>query len=271
MALITEVLQIIEQNPAIGVKLIILMQEKIDTYHRKSFEKRMLWRKFKDYVDGKVASMIDTHIYSLADSLSRILLIANSVYPYKDGEDNDRYKKIIDEIKNLIVFFEHYLEGLIETAPCSYRPVNQKLLAWEITNNLKAIKKYFLTLEYAQIDVKNEPGLPAYNNDFSQEQIFLISKKREARKVLNEKSITACLQSELFKKKKDYQKYNYIQKQLGKKKSGLKRSQKRLERSSAINWLKARPGNARYRNLRYGDWTEDVGYYYFSLTHLNTK
>ena len=297
--MITEALQIIEQNPAVGIKLLRLIEKEIVTFldsqggfHSMgnkfvlsaslptiqeeigpSEAELQCWIQVGRFINGKIDSMIDTHTYSLADSLSRILLIFNGVCPYKDSEGNDTYKKIINELKGLITFFERYTEGLINVIPSIDRPVNQKLLTWEIINNLKAIEKYFLTLEYAQIDVKNELGIPAPNNDFSLEQIFSISKKKEVRRVLDKKSMASCLQSELFEKKKDYQKYNYIQKELGKKKSALKRSQKKLflERSSAIHWLKTRPGNARYKSLRYGDWKEDVGYYHFSLTHLNAR
>ena len=117
--------------------------------------------------------------------------------------------------------------------------------------------------------VKHQP-------DFSLEQLYLISKKREQRRVLNKESIATCLDGKLFKK--NYQKYNYIHKEIKKKKLewstnslGKKpiKYNDRLKRDSAINWLKTRPGNARYRDLRNGDWTEDVGYYHFSLTHLN--
>ena len=303
VALITEVLQIIEQNPIVGMKLRELIIKEVGTYPPflamkkypydiareneykanetfkaktgytgESATKKMFLNQILDYVESKIESMINTHIYSLADSLSRILLIAKGVCPYKDNQDNNTYQKIIDEIKSLVAFFELYLEGLIKSALPSDRPVEQKLLVWEIRNNLKAIEKYFLTLEYAQIDVENKPEIPAFNPDFSLEQIFLIGKKREGRRVLNEQSIAACLDGKLFTKK--YQKHSYIQKFLKKEKSALKWSQKNfndtslLERESAINWLKARSG---YRNLSYGDWKEDVGYYHFSLTYLNTK
>ena len=180
--------------------------------------------------------------------------------------------------QNLTAFFELYLDGLIQTAPHSDRPVNQKLLIWEITNNLRAIEKYFLTLEHSQIGIKDkhEVASASLKNDFSLEQLFLISKKRERRRALDEKSLQACLDKKLFAK--DYQKYNYIHKEIKKKKlKWSTRSQSKpsvkynnlLKRDCAIRWLKARPGNSRYRDLSYGDWPENIGFYHFSLTHLN--
>ena len=292
--LMTEVIHIIEQNPVIGLKLIkLIVDEKFNCpkyiarenwpddiswqeKHKAGLSKKMFLDQVINYVNAKIDSMNNTHTYSMADSLSRIFLIANGLCPYKGNEGNDTYQKIINEIKNLNAFFELYLEGLIQSYPPSHRTVSQKLLVWEIINNLKAIEKYFLTLEHAQIDVENKPEIAGLNNDFSLEQLYLISKKREQRRVLDKESIATCLDGKLFKK--NYQKYNYIHKEIKKKKlewstNSLGKNpikyNDRLKRDSAINWLKVRPGNARYRDLRNGDWTEDVGYYHFSLTHLN--
>jgi hypothetical protein len=298
IALISELIHIIEQNPVIGIKILKLMEDELQNYpkyiakknmpddvqwlekYKNSFIKKRFLEQICDYLNEKLESMINTHTYSLADSLSRILLISDGTCPYQGDEDNDTYRKIIYEVKNLTAFFEQYLEGLIQAAPHSERPVNQKLLIWEITNNLRAIEKYFLTLEHSQIGIKNNHEVASASanlkNDFSLEQLFLISKKREKRRALDEKSLQACLDKKLFTK--DYQKYNYIHKEIKKKKlKWSTRSQSKssvkynnlLKRDCAIRWLKARPGNSRYRDLSYGDWPENIGFYHFSLTHLN--
>jgi hypothetical protein len=268
--LIKKMLWQIEQDPIMAIKLMNLFDAKAKNAQRQPENNRLFWIVSK-FIRQKYMSILDTHFFSLADTLSRVLLFINGVYPYKEGFDDDKYKRILSELENLIFFFENYLEGIIATVPFKERPLNKKLLVWEIKNNLHSIKKYILTLQHTNIDQGHSSKIPGYDKDFSYEQLFSIAKKSEKKRkfldVLDPKCLELYSQGNGFKRADSYLKHNFIANELRKKNTLLKRSKTKsfIERGSAIKWLKNRPSTKKFKSLREVELKEDLGYSSFAM------
>ena len=91
--------------------------------------------------------------------------------------------------------------------------------------------------------------------DFSFEQLFIVSRRSQKREVFNKKFAQKYLRK--FKNtihQKDYQKYSFIRKEMSLSNSNLKKSLKVkgcVQKKGAIKWLKAIPGKRKLKPLRW--------------------
>ena len=246
------------------------------------------WKLILEFINTFGTALIQARLSSLMDSLVVVLLFIEdgvaSISPLRSIKD--LYRDTLRELDRVIQFFENHLDELIsfelmhkqkvdmknlehnlhwaEILSPQFSPINNILYFWDILNNLKTIKYFIKTSE--EMDVydllsagenshKIDKNKDLSAEDFSFEQLFIVSRRSQKREVFNKKFAQKYLRK--FKNtihQKDYQKYSFIRKEMSLSNSNLKKSLKVkgcVQKKGAIKWLKAIPGKRKLKPLRW--------------------
>ena len=264
------ILDIIEINPRMANKFLISLYELIEVdmlpishgdekLKLRPYKKGSPSRRFNPlifFLAAKKESLIDTCLFSVADSFTRILLFMDGLYPYKEAIGISKYSKILQEIDAVTYFFKSFLN--ISLARTVKAPINKKLFIWELINHLGNLKKYIHKLE--ENGVFESDFQSSHQNGITPEDLYLISRRATRYPPLKPKQNLIDYLIELANKPKNGSKHlSFIYHEA---KKGLKISNKKkmkdkklimLDYKKSIDWLKKRPGNRRLKDFEYSE------------------
>ena len=263
------ILDIIEINPGMANKFLIRLLEliKVDMLPISHGDQKLKLRPYVGpslrfeplirFLATKKESLVDTCLFSVADSFTRILLFMDGLYPYKEAIGISKYSKILQEIDAVTYFFKSFLS--ISLARTEESPINKKLFIWQLINHLGNLKKYIHKLE--ENGIYESDFQSSHQNGITPEDLYLISRRATKIPPLKPGQNLINYFIKLSNKPKNGSKHlSFIYHEA--EDAGLKIPNKKkmknkklimLDYKKCIDWLKKRPGNRRLKDFEYSE------------------